>query len=95
MPATALHGGRAMLRLGLERLGRGEDEAAIDQYYPVLLEAYGQAIDIHTVLYPGAMEAVEALKQADYRVAICTNKPEGLARAAAGKYGRAVGLWQR
>ena len=85
--STALHGGRAMLRLGLERLGRAEDEAAIDQYYPVLLEAYGQAIDIHTVLYPGAMEAVEALKQADYRVAICTNKPEGLARLLLGNMG--------
>jgi len=78
--STALRGGRAMLRLGLERLGRSEDEATIDAYYPVLLEAYGAAIDIYTVLYPGAMEAVEALKTADYRVAICTNKPEGLAR---------------
>ncbi len=78
--STALHGGRAMLRLGMERLGRAGDEAAVDEYYPILLEAYGEAIDTHTVLYPGAMEAVEQLKRADYRVAICTNKPERLAR---------------
>lgn len=78
--ATALHGGRAMLRLGMERLGRGDDEAMIDACYPVLLAAYGAAIDTHTVLYPGAMDAVEALKSAGFRVAICTNKPEGLAR---------------
>jgi phosphoglycolate phosphatase len=69
-----------MLQLGMERLGRAEDEAVIDRYYPVLLEAYAQAIDVHTVLYPGAMAAVERLSGDGYRVAICTNKPEGLAR---------------
>lgn len=78
--ATALRGGRAMLKLGLSRLDRAEDEAEIDRYYPVLLEAYGQAIDHHTVFYPHAMETVETLKQSGYKVAICTNKPEGLAR---------------
>lgn len=76
---TALKGGRAMLRLGMERLGRADDAETIDRYYPMLLEAYGREIDTHTVLYPGAMEAVEALKAAGYRVAICTNKPEALA----------------
>ncbi len=78
--ATALRGGRAMLKLGLSRLDRGEDDTEIDRYYPVLLEAYGQAIDHHTVLYPGAMDAVETLIQTGYKVSICTNKPEGLAR---------------
>ena len=77
---TALRGGRAMLQLGFSRLGRGDDTAAVDTYYPVLLEAYGAAIDIHTVLYPGAIDAVEALRRAGFRVAICTNKPEALAR---------------
>ena len=77
---TALRGGRAMLRLGLERLGRGDDEAEIDRYYPVLLEAYEGSIDAHTVLYPGAMQAVDDLRNAGYAVAICTNKPEYLAR---------------
>jgi phosphoglycolate phosphatase len=77
--ATALRGGRAMLRLGMTRLGRGEDLATIDRYYPVLLEAYGAEIDRHTVLYPGAMEAVEVLKTRGYGVGICTNKPEALA----------------
>lgn len=77
---TALRGGRAMLRLGLERLGRADDEVEIDRYYPVLLEAYEGAIDAHTVLYPGAMDAVEGLRNDGYAVAICTNKPEYLAR---------------
>ncbi|MGA9436238.1 MAG: HAD-IA family hydrolase [Roseobacter sp.] len=77
--ATALRGGRAMLTLGMARLGRAEDSVEIDRYYPVLLEAYGEAIEVHTVMYPGAMDAVEELKRRGYGVGICTNKPEGLA----------------
>ncbi len=74
----ALRGGRNMLTHGLTRAGRF-DAATVDEFYPVLLDAYRDAIDHHTVLYPGAMEAVEALKTAGYGVGICTNKPEGLA----------------
>ncbi|MDW3184501.1 HAD-IA family hydrolase [Roseobacter sp.] len=76
---TALRGGRAMLRAGLARLGHARMEETIDRYYPVLLRAYGDAIDVHTQIYPRAMEAVEALKSGGYGVGICTNKPEGLA----------------
>lgn len=76
---TALRGGRAMLRLGMARLGRPEDLATVDLYYPILLEAYGTAIDVHTQIYPRAMDAVEQLKVNGYGVGICTNKPEGLA----------------
>ncbi|HBU14601.1 MAG: haloacid dehalogenase [Rhodobacteraceae bacterium GWE1_64_9] len=75
---TAFHGGRAMLRLGFSRLGR-VDEALVDAQYPVLLAAYADGIDTHTRLYPGAVDAVEALRSAGYATAICTNKPEGLA----------------
>ena len=75
---TALRGGKAMLTLGLTRIGR-MDQATVEKYYPVLLEAYGAAIDTHTVMYPGAMEAVGVLSDMGYGVGICTNKPERLA----------------
>ena len=75
---TALRGGKAMLRLGLTRM-QALDEAVIEQWYPRLLQVYGEELDRHTVLYPGAMEAVEALDQAGFGVGICTNKPEALA----------------
>lgn len=75
---TAFHGGRAMLRLGLSRLG-AVDDAVIDAQYPVLLEAYRSAIDTHTRLYPGAVQAVEDLRRAGFAVSICTNKPAALA----------------
>ncbi|WP_375254919.1 HAD hydrolase-like protein [Yoonia sp.] len=76
--ATALRGGRAMLRLGFSRVD-GFGEIEVDAQYPILLEAYAQDIDTLTVLYPGAMDAVARLLSADYAVGIATNKPEGLA----------------
>lgn len=75
---TAFHGGRAMLRLGFSRLG-ATDEAEVEAQYPVLLAAYEQGIDRHTRLYPGVVDAVEALLAAGFRTGICTNKPAGLA----------------
>jgi phosphoglycolate phosphatase len=75
---TAFHGGRAMLRLGFARLGAG-DEAEVDVQYPVLLSAYEREIDRHTVLYPGAVDAIVALRDAGFRVGVCTNKPQRLA----------------
>lgn len=77
---VALRGGKAMLTHGLTRLGR-MDQDVVEAYYPVLLEAYGAALDTHTVMYPGAMEAVETLAKQGYGVGICTNKPEALAEA--------------
>lgn len=77
---TALMGGRAMLRLGAARLGLDWDAAEIDRQYPVLLDAYEQAIAIHTRLYPGAVAAVERLRAAGIAVGICTNKPAYLAQ---------------
>ncbi len=88
--AAALRGGRAMLRLGFSRLreapGAGEragrgSEAAVDAQYPRLLAAYAGALDVHTRLYPGAVEAVEALRARGFACAVCTNKPEALAEA--------------
>lgn len=74
----ALRGGRMMLTHGLARMGQ-PDPAQVEAFYPVLLEAYAQKIDHHTVLYPGAMAAVETLKTRGYGVGVCTNKPEALA----------------
>jgi phosphoglycolate phosphatase len=78
--ATALAGGRAMLRLAAERLGLGDPEPMVEAGYPLILAAYGEAIDQHTRLYPGAMEAVSRLKSRGIAVGICTNKPQGLAQ---------------
>lgn len=76
--STAMRGGRAMLRLGFERTkSHGADE--IDRQYPILLEAYGANLSSQSFLFPGAMEAVEALRSHGFATGICTNKPEALA----------------
>lgn len=75
---VALRGGRMMLSHGLRRLD-AYDEAVVNRYYPILLEAYSAAIDHHTFLYDGAMAAVDQLISMGYGVGVCTNKPEALA----------------
>lgn len=79
--AVAVRGGRRMLALSFARLGITGDaaEAGIEAGYPVLLGAYDAAIDRFSYLYPGAVAAVEKLRAAGLRTAICTNKPEALA----------------
>ena len=85
--ATAFRGGRAMLRLGLARLGRSEAEAEIDRWFPRFLAAYESVIDRESRLYPGAMEAVAALSADGWRVGICTNKPAALAELLLARLG--------
>ena len=85
--AVAFGGGRAMLRLAAERLALGDGAAMVEAGYPLLLSAYGEAIDTHTTLYPGAMEAVYRLKSNGVAVGICTNKPEGLAETLLARLG--------
>ncbi|PCD77599.1 HAD hydrolase-like protein [Pseudothioclava arenosa] len=83
----AFHGGRAMLKAGYERLADPQAEAMIEADYPRLLTHYAENICVETVLYPGAAEAVEALRGAGIATAICTNKPEGLARDLVARLG--------
>ncbi len=76
--STAFQGGRAMLRLGFARLGQG-GAREVEREFPRLLAHYGENVDAHSVMYPGAVAALERLRTAGYRLGVCTNKPEGLA----------------
>ncbi len=76
--AVALRGGRRMLTVGLERLGRFDSDV-VDAYYPKLLDHYGARISEETFFFPGALDAVAELKARGMAVGICTNKPERLA----------------
>jgi phosphoglycolate phosphatase len=76
--AIAFAGGRAMLRVALER-GKGEDGREVDRLYPRLLDFYAAALAVHTRLYDGAEAALERLAATGWRLGVCTNKPERLA----------------
>lgn len=84
---TAGRGGRAMLRLGFARMGGGWTEADVDLAYPEFLALYEAGIDHETRLYPGAAEAVAELLASGFGAAVCTNKPEGLARLLLARLG--------
>ena len=76
---TAFQGGRAMLRLGLNRSRLRYSEADVDRLFPDLLEYYAANLDVHTQLYPGVTEALDALTTSGWLLGVCTNKPVGLA----------------
>ena len=79
---TAFHGGRAMLNAGFARVDadRLVPPGAVDEDFPRLLAFYGQDIARHSTPYPGVEAALAALADAGWRLTVCTNKPEGLAR---------------
>lgn len=72
-------GARRMLERSLAAVGIAEEVLA-DELLPVLLDHYGDNIAVHTAPYPGLIEAMDALAARSIRLAICTNKREGLAR---------------
>lgn len=55
----------------------GEPEARILQHAQILFyRYYADVLDVHTQFYPGVIEGLRALKQAGFRLACITNKPE-------------------
>ena len=83
--SAAFAGGRAMIRLGFTRQDARWSEDDVDAAYPVFLDRYADAIDRHTVLYPGVRNALDALAAQGSALAVCTNKPEALALELLGR----------
>ena len=83
---TAFRGARAMLRLGFARSGAG-GSAEVEADYPRFMAAHDADLHVHSRLYPGAAEAVAGLKAAGYALAVCTNKPEDMARELVSRLG--------
>ena len=79
-------GARHMLSQGMAATG-GCDEAQLDLLHDRLLAYYEANISVHTRPFPGAIEAVEALRARGVRVGIMTNKIEKFARAVLGDLG--------
>jgi phosphoglycolate phosphatase len=57
-------------------IGGTPDDAAAGDY----LSDYEANVCVNTRLFPGMVEALAALRQAGFRLAVCTNKPENAAR---------------
>jgi phosphoglycolate phosphatase len=79
-PAAAIHpfvgkGAKIMLARALDASG-GYDAETLDSLLPILLDHYEQNLAIHSVPYPGLLDAMDALTDAGVKLAICTNKAE-------------------
>ena len=73
------HGGREMLRHGLAATG-GASEKLVEQGFPHFLEYYSANLCHGTKAYPELEAALDALAGRGARLAVCTNKSEGLSR---------------
>lgn len=60
--------------------GLGSDAGLHAELVASFIKIYEEAFDL-TSLYPGVSTALDALSDAGHRLGICTNKPEGPARA--------------
>ncbi len=79
-------GARHMLAQGMSATG-GCSEAELDVLQRRLLDHYEANIAVHTRPFPGALEAVDALRACGVTVGIMTNKNERLAREVLGQLG--------
>lgn len=74
-------GGRAMIERVFAMSQRRLDAALLDRHHQVFVEHYAAGIPGNSRPYPGVLEAIERAREAGYIFAVCTNKPEGLARS--------------
>jgi len=77
-------GARHMLAQGMAATG-GCDDATLDLLLRRLLEYYEAHIAVLTRPYPGMLDALDALAGRGARLAVVTNKLEGLARKVLGE----------
>lgn len=90
-------GGRGLMRHAAAKVGRVLTDDQILAAYPPFLDAYEARISERSCYFPGAEAALDALIADGWRVGVCTNKPERLARmlidrlGGGGRYGVLLG----
>ena len=74
------HGGQVMIKRAFSLRGRDITDGELERMLGVFVQHYAEAMPGVSVPYPGLVEAMDRLADAGYRLAVCTNKMEGLAR---------------
>lgn len=72
-------GAKVMLTRALGVTGGAPDDL-VARLFPVLIDHYAANIAVTSQPYPGVIAALDALAARGYRLAVCTNKIEHLAR---------------
>ncbi|MBN9562357.1 MAG: HAD-IA family hydrolase [Alphaproteobacteria bacterium] len=78
-------GARKLVERAFAARGHSADEAAIDAF----LSDYGAHLAAATRPYPGVETTLRAMTEAGWQLAVCTNKPEAMARELLAKLGLA------
>ena len=77
---TAIQGGRAILRYGLQKEGISFNEELLTDYYQLYLSNYDKVLDNKSSNYEGVVETLSQLQYMSVKLGLCTNKPEKHAR---------------
>ncbi|TFU06208.1 phosphoglycolate phosphatase [Polymorphobacter arshaanensis] len=80
------HGARALIQRGLALAGE-DDPALVEEAVPYFLRYYADHIADGSQPYAGVEAALDELADAGVVTAVCTNKPEALARRLIGAMG--------
>jgi phosphoglycolate phosphatase len=78
--ATVSHGARAMIVHALALAGRSMSDSDVDRLLDEFLDYYAGNIAVDSQPYPGAVEVLSGLAKRGTKLAVCTNKREGLSR---------------
>ena len=74
------HGGQVMIKRAFALRGREISDGDLQRMLGAFVDHYSDAMPGVSVPYPGLTDAMDRLSGAGYRLAVCTNKLEGLAR---------------
>ena len=74
------HGGRVMIERAYQAQRQSLSSDEHDRLFALFLEHYGANIPGLSKPYPGVVEALERFRNADFRLAVCTNKTEELSK---------------
>ena len=77
---TAIQGGRAILRFGLQQEGIAFNDKSLKEYYELYLVNYDKVLDNKSHNYDGVVDTLSKLQSKGVKLGLCTNKPEKHAR---------------
>tara|TARA_B100000989_G_scaffold239259_1_gene186157 strand:+ start:2217 stop:2888 length:672 start_codon:yes stop_codon:yes gene_type:complete len=77
---TAIQGGRAILRYGLQEEGITFNDQTLTYYYQIYLNTYNKVLDKSSRSYDEVFDTLSKLQLMGVRLGLCTNKPEKHAR---------------
>lgn len=80
-------GARALLERGLAAVGADRTTGEVDLLFKDFVRHYTAHIADESRPYPGAVEAVDRFAAEGWRIAVCTNKLEGMSRLLLEKLG--------